>query len=60
MGGSMVEVTDRLMVEFEPAVPLAEITRVVREAERDLAGAPPGAMPELVERCARQRLLDHS
>ena len=60
MGGSMVEVAERLMAEFEHAVPLEEVTRVVREAERDLAGVPPGAMPELLERCARQRLLDRS
>lgn len=33
------------------------IEPLVTACRRDLAGAPPGALPELVERLARQRLL---
>jgi hypothetical protein len=33
------------------------IEPVVAACRRDLAGSPPGALPELVERLARQRLL---
>jgi len=36
------------------------IAAVVRQCRDDLAGSPPGALPELVERLARQRLTDLS
>jgi len=34
----------------------AELATLVRRCRADLAGSPPGAMPELLERLARQRL----
>jgi len=38
--------------------PLPVIAAVVRQCRDDLAGSPPGALPELVQRLARQRLSD--
>lgn len=48
--------TDRLLAEFRWQVDESEVSRVVQRCARDLAGSPAGAMPELVERSARQRL----
>ncbi|MEJ2864759.1 three-helix bundle dimerization domain-containing protein [Actinomycetospora flava] len=45
----------RLGAEF-PRYPAAVVSAVVASCRRDLDGSPPGAMPELVERLARQRL----
>ena len=53
---SIADVTERLMVEFGSVVPLADVSRVVLQSVRDLVGAPVGALPELVERLARQLL----
>lgn len=47
----------RLSAEF-PVPTTTTIAPLVRACRRDLAGSPPGALPELVERLARQRLLD--
>ncbi len=55
-GVSVADVTERLMVEFGPVLPLADVSRIVLQSVRDLAGAPVGALPELVERLARQLL----
>lgn len=57
---SLVDVTERLMAEFDGAVQVDDVARVVRASRENLAGSPPGAMPELVERLARQRLRDRS
>lgn len=51
--------TRRLAAEFVD-VDHAAIGRIVLECHRDLRGVPAGALPELVERLARQRLLDAS
>jgi hypothetical protein len=61
--------TPTMTIEDDPAVAAATtrlgselrlprllVHRVVRACRRDLAGAPPGALPELVERLARERL----
>jgi len=53
----VVDVTERLMSEFENQLGLDLITRVVTQCRHDLHGAPTGALPELLERAARQRLL---
>jgi hypothetical protein len=50
------DLTERLFLEFEHALPLHTIAGVVRDCRSDLAGAPVGALPELTERLARQRL----
>jgi hypothetical protein len=47
----------RLSVEFAPHVHPAVISRVVAGSRVDLSGTPVPALPELVERLARQRLL---
>ncbi|MBC3191134.1 hypothetical protein H7X46_08670 [Pseudonocardia sp. C8] len=49
---------DRLSAEFAGRAPAVVIDRVVRSSRRDLDTAPAAALPELVERLARQRLLD--
>lgn len=54
----VVDVTERLMAEFEDRLGLEVISRVVNGSRRDLAGTPAGALPELVERLSRQRLQD--
>jgi hypothetical protein len=56
MSDTEVDVTERLFAEFTGVHPLTTITAAVRQAHLDLQGAPRGAMPELVERLARQRL----
>lgn len=47
----------RLSAEFAENMRSAVISRVVVGSRRDLSGAPAPALPELVERLARQRLL---
>ena len=53
-----VDVTERLMAEFEHRLGLDQIIRIVTGCRRDLVDTPPGPLPELLERLARQRLLD--
>lgn len=47
---------NRLLAEFGALVAQSTVTRVVQSCRHDLRGAPPGALAELVERLARQRL----
>lgn len=54
----VIDVTERLMAEFEDRLGLQVISGVVNSCRRDLQGTPSGPMPELLERLARQRLLD--
>jgi len=54
----VIDVTERLMAEFEDRLQLQIISGVVNACRRDLQGTPAGPMPELLERLARQRLLD--
>jgi len=49
---------DRLCTEFETRFPREFVTRTVGGCIDDLSGTPSGAIPELSERLARQRLLD--
>lgn len=60
MSDSAVDVTERLFAEFEQVHTLPVITTVVLRCYRELADAPAGALPELVERLARQRLTTTS
>jgi len=46
----VVDVTERLMDEFENQLGLDLITRVVTQCRHDLHGAPTGALPELLAR----------
>lgn len=60
MTDGVADVAERLMAEFEGRLNLDVITAVVRQAARDVAGVHPLARDEMVERAARQRLLDLS
>jgi hypothetical protein len=53
----LVEAVHRLDREFAGALGRADIAQVVSWCRADLDGPHPAAMPELVERLARQRLL---
>lgn len=55
---AIAEATQRLSAEFQPRVPLSIIAAVVRTCREELDSAPAPALPELVERLARQRLTD--
>lgn len=55
---TLADITERLMAEFEARHSLIDIVAVVAGCRRDLQGSPASAQPELVERLARQRLLD--
>ena len=46
----------RLSDEFRDRVGAQYVRRIVQLAREDLSGVPVGAVPELVERLARQRL----
>jgi hypothetical protein len=52
---SVRSATARLAQEF-PELRLRSIDLVVRTCREELRGSPDGALPELVERLARQRL----
>lgn len=54
----VVDVTERLMAEFEDRLALNVISQVVNRSRRDLEGTALGSLPEQVERLARQRLLE--
>lgn len=47
----------RLTAEFHGRLRPHVVSRVVFGCRHDLSGSPEGALPELVERLARQRLL---
>jgi hypothetical protein len=55
----VVDAVHRLDREFRGTVGRHVILGVVRRSRAELDGPPPGALPELVERLARQRLLQH-
>ncbi len=52
-----VEKEVNLLVELYGTVPVAAVRRVVLSVRRDLDGqVTPGAFPELLHRCAQERL----
>jgi hypothetical protein len=53
---SFADVMERLFRQFEDRFELSYIVSVVRECRQQLRGAPVGALPELTERLAYQRL----
>ena len=55
-GRSYADTVERLFTEFGSRVSLPVITGVVRECRGQLSCSPEAAMPELLERLARQRL----
>jgi hypothetical protein len=55
---SYADVIERLFREFEGSLPLPVIVEVTHVCRQQLSGSPITAMPELLERLARQRLHD--
>lgn len=55
---SIADVTERLFAEFETQLPVTTIAATVRQSSDDIDSVPEPALPELVERLARQRLTD--
>jgi hypothetical protein len=53
----LADTIDRLVVEFRGEVDVAAIGGLVLSCREELRGAPAAALPELIERLARQRLL---
>ncbi|HEY3089485.1 MAG TPA: hypothetical protein VGJ59_15670 [Jatrophihabitantaceae bacterium] len=58
MPDPLATLTDRLYAEHQPGLTHADIDRIVQQCRADLAGTPAPALPELLERLARQRLTD--
>jgi hypothetical protein len=58
MPDPLATLTDRLYTDYQPGLTHADIDRVVHQCRADLAGTPETALPELLERLARQRLND--
>ncbi len=53
---SLADMIERLFGQFEDRLTLPEIVQVVRESREQLRGSPIGALPELTERLAYERL----
>ncbi|HST47917.1 three-helix bundle dimerization domain-containing protein [Jatrophihabitans sp.] len=53
---SFADIVERLFREFEDRLSLTAIVEVVRESRLHLRGSPIGALPELTERLAHERL----
>jgi hypothetical protein len=58
MPDPLATLTDRLYPDYQPGLTHADIDRVLQRCRADLAGTPDTALPELLERLARQRLSD--
>ncbi|OLL75549.1 hypothetical protein Ae168Ps1_3950c [Pseudonocardia sp. Ae168_Ps1] len=56
--GDESHVTARLAAEFAADLDHRTVVAVVRTCRRRLAGVPPGSLPELLERLAREELHD--
>jgi hypothetical protein len=52
------DLVERLFGEFDDRYELPQIVEVVRQCREELCCAPVTALPELIERLARQRLVD--
>ena len=59
MADLLVDVTVRVYADFADHATLAEVLTVVRQCRTDLDTPSAAALPEMVERLARQRLADH-
>ncbi len=58
MPDPLATLTDRLYTAFQPGLTHADIDRIVAGCRADLDGTPETALPELLERLARQRLAN--
>lgn len=56
----LARVAERLFTDFASELPLPAISAVLRRCRRELDVVPDPALPELLERLARQRLHDLS
>jgi hypothetical protein len=59
MADPLVDVAVRVHAEFADRATLAEVLAVVGRCRTDLDTPSAAALPEMVERLARQRLADH-
>jgi len=59
MSDPLVDVAVRVYADFAEHATLAEVLAVVARSRTDLDTPSAEALPELVERLARQRLADH-
>ena len=55
---SIAQLTERLLAEFQPRLPLITIVTTVRQTRRDLASMLGDASPGVVEQSARHRLTE--
>jgi hypothetical protein len=53
---SYADMVEKLFSEYETKLSLCAIVDIVQRCRHDLAGSPAGALPELTERLARQRI----
>ena len=58
MSQALASVTRRLYADFQPDITMADVRATVRQCRQDLDVVTDPALPELVERLARQRLHD--
>jgi hypothetical protein len=58
MADSLVDVAVRLHRDYADRIPFTKVLAVIEECRRDLDTPGADALPELVERLARQRLTD--
>jgi hypothetical protein len=56
MSQALASVTRRLYADFEPDITMTEVLTTVRQCRHDLDVVTDPALPELIERLARQRL----
>jgi hypothetical protein len=56
---ALASVTRRLYADFQPDITMADVRATVRQCRHDLDIVTDPALPELVERLARQRLSNH-
>jgi hypothetical protein len=60
MSDPLVDVAVRVYADFAEHATLAEVPAVIARSRTDLDTPSAAALPELVERLARQRLADHA
>jgi hypothetical protein len=58
MSEALASVTRRLYADFQPDITMADVRTTIRQCRHDLDVVTDPALPELVERLARQRLSD--
>ena len=57
-GDSYADIVERLFGEYHSVLSLHRISEIVAGARSDLSGTPKGALAELIERLARQRIVE--